>query len=482
VGILLEILIQLITYRTGGSKMRRTIVAVAAALAVLTTGVVPSAHAGIKKPTKIDCSKDLAVAAPAGCTIAGILYPIGGPQGYGTLAVTFVQPAITEGITLFTLTCTPTPGASATVDYPVDPIVDTFAVSPSGGRYISLNSRFRPSGTGASDSGTAGRITLWSSQFPGDRSPSAKCKVDATNAGGTTAGKSPKLPTGSGSNCGVLNGENPPVDPDPAVTPVNPGDGSTATPATGALFLRTTIVSGPINVGTFCTTDRGAYPKWLTDQMVIFSGATKVKTKTKTATLKKFKLTAPLSSSIPLNTTGSLIVYKFDQTKLQAVTTGAPGSKICEVSAAKAPGKTNSCTFDNSAGTITVSGNDTLLIKVGKPIISPTITVNFTYTGAPDTTSITLVKSQTHIKIGVTDVDVTVDDTASCNSGLDGVVGTADDFPTLTNAQLMDPAFNPAEDGTSLGGVGNPLNLCFEGQGLSDPNYNRPLITFTGLL
>ena len=153
-------------------------------------------------------------------------------------------------------------------------------------------------------------------------------------------------------------------------------------------------------------------------------------------------------------------MYKFDQTKLQAVTTGAPGSKICEVSAAKAPGKTNSCTFDNTAGTITVSGNDELLIKVGKPIISPTITVNFTYTGAPDTTSITLVKSQTHIKVGVTDVDVTVDDTADC-------------IPSggLTNAEIV-----------GLVGSGNPDNVCYAGQGVTDPNHDRPLITFTGLL
>lgn len=451
--------------------MRRTIVAVAAALAVLTTGMLPHASAaGVKKPSKIDCSKDLALTTDGtGCTIAGVLYPIGGPQGFGTLAVTFKQPALTEAITSFTLTCTPTPGASATPDYPVDAIVDTFAVSVSGGRYISFNSRFRPSGTGAGDSGTAGRITLWSSQFPGDRSPSAKCKVDATNAGGVAAGKAPKLPTGSGSNCGVLTGENAPVDPDPAVTPVNPGDGSTATPATGALFLRTTIVSGPINVGTFCTTDRGAYPKWLTDQMVIFTGATKVKTKTKTATLKKFKLTAPLSSSIPLNTTGAFIVYKFDQTKLQAVSTSTvPGSKVCEVSAAKAPGKVNTCTFDNTLGTITVSGNDTLLIKVGKPIISPTITVNFTYTGAPDTTSITLVKSQTHIKVGATDVDVTVDDTADCTVDPDAV------------AHVGAPSYNAYIKAEV--GAGNPENLCYLGQGVSDPNHDRPLITFTGLL
>ena len=42
--------------------MRRSIVAVATAVAVLATGMLPHANAaGVKKPSKIDCSKDLEI-------------------------------------------------------------------------------------------------------------------------------------------------------------------------------------------------------------------------------------------------------------------------------------------------------------------------------------------------------------------------------------------------------------------------------------
>ena len=257
----------------------------------------------------------------------------------------------------------------------------------------------------------------------------------------------------------MLTAELPPLSPDPTVTPVNPADDVPVPPF--SLFLRVRVKAGAIDVGTFCTTDRDAYPKWLTDQQVIFTGATKVKTKTKTATVKKFKLTAPLSSSIPLQTTGSHIVYKFDPSVLQAVTTGAAGTRSCEVSAAKAAGKSNTCTFDNVAGTITVDGNDVLLVKVGKPIISPTITVNFTYTGTPGSTSLTLVESKTHIKVGALDVDVNVDDTYDC---------------------IVDPTATSNADVLAEVSSGNPENVCYAGQGVTDPNHDVPIITIDGLL
>lgn len=461
--------------------MRRTIVAIAAAVAVLTTGMLPHASAaGVKKPSKIDCSKDILApgVAPAGCDIRGSIFPLGSQAGYGSVAVTFTQPAESEAITQFILTCAPVAGSHATSGYPVDPVIDTFDVSWSGGRYISLNTRFRPSGNGPNESkggldtsgnprnpaGGVGRITLFSTAFAGSKAPSVKCKVDAKNAGGTTAGKAPKLTTGTGADCGVLTQEDAPVNPDPTVTPIYSADDSTV--EANSLFLRVRIVattdSGVLDIGTFCTTDRNAYPKWLTDQLVSFTAKTKVKAKTKTATMKSFKLTAPLSSSIPLTTVGSHVVYHFDPSKLQAqgLGTGAAANK-CDIAAAKTSGKLNTCTFDNTTGTITIDSTDVGLVKPGKPIISPAITVNFTYIGAPGTAAITLVSSATAIVIGKNQVDVNVDDTADC---------------------IVDPTALSNADVFAEVSAGNPQNICYAGQGVTDPNHDRPILTFTDLI
>ena len=274
----------------------------------------------------------------------------------------------------------------------------------------------------------------------------------SSDLGGTTPGKAPKLTTSPGSDCNVLTGEEPPVDP--SAISASPNDDSPVPPAAGvALFLRVRVVAngGATNIGTFCTTDRVAYPKWLTNQEVIFTGATKVKTKTKFAAVKKLKLTAPISSSIPLDTIGAHVIYGFDKTVMTATR--------CEVSAAKAAGKSNTCTISNTNGTVRVDGNDTGTIKPGKPIISPTLTVEFTYTGTPGSTSLTLLSSSTDISLGGQVVAVTVDDTADCTpSG------------GLSNADIVSGV-----------GAGNPENVCYAGQGTSDPNYQRPIITITGL-
>ena len=161
-----------------------------------------------------------------------------------------------------------------------------------------------------------GTITLKSSKFADSKSPSAKCHVNVTNATATVVGKTPKITTAPGADCDVLTQEDAPLDPATQLT--NPATDD-AMPATGGFFLRVTIFVPALsqNFGTFCTTDRNAYPKWLTDQAVFFTGATKVvykpKTSTRTVTVKKLKLTAPLTSSITLNTVGSFIQYKYDK-------------------------------------------------------------------------------------------------------------------------------------------------------------------------
>ena len=93
------------------------------------------------------------------------------------------------------------------------------------------------------------------------------------------------------------------------------------------------------------------------------------------------------------------------------------------------------------------------------PAIYNALTVEFTYRGAPGSTSLTLVSSSTDISLGGQVVAVTVDDTADCTPS--GGLSNADVFSGVS--------------------AGNPENVCYAGQGTSDPNYNRPIITLTGL-
>ena len=75
--------------------------------------------------------------------------------------------------------------------------------------------------------------------------------------------------------------------------------------------------------------------------------------------------------------------------------------------APKVAGAVNACVVNNTTGTITLNSSDSLTIKVGKPIVSATTDIAFSWVNTPETTSsISLESASTGIQVGTVGVNV----------------------------------------------------------------------------
>ena len=418
--------------------MKRLLVGTLVAAAIAAPLVAHDASAaGLKKPKKVD-AKTLVVTG-------GSPWPLGFGSGlFGVVDIAFPTPtslvADAPFASTFTVTCTPYyKGGVVPTNAPTEPNTKSFT------GYTSSYASTVLSTPGYSKVGTTIHLQMdqYSDTVAEDASgadvfPSLLCKVDATNATGTTAGKAPKLPTSPAANCTDLANEysiatNPLIiDPVVGVGQVTVGNG-------------VTIDAGDLSFG-YCSTDDERNAKFLTDNATIFKSSTKVKYKAakgavpavRHATVKKLILDSPVNSPIPLTTSGSTVVYHFDPDRLQVVSAaGVVGNAGCVVAAAKTVGKVNSCAVNNTLGTITITSNDVGVVKVGKDIVSAALTVDFNYTAGADT-SLTFVYATTAITIGATTVDVKVQSNTATYSSF--------------------------------------------GLPVEDPNYNFPIVTLTGLL
>lgn len=412
--------------------------------------------AGIKKPNKID-GKTLTI-------VGGNPWPIGyGSSLYGVVDISFDAPLPSTPVaTSFTVTCTPVLKGTVGPNAPTAPNVKTFTGFSS--TYAKLG------GSTAGYDKIAGKIHLTMNPYVdpvtslvvGPQFPSLACAVDASNAGGTASGKAPKLPTSPAADCGPLaatnkgNGVALPDVPSikaPGIVPLGQtGEGKFA------LYEGVTINAGALTFA-YCSTNDDRGPRFLTDNTTIFTSGQKVKFKAakgataavRHATVKKLVLDSPVNSPVPLSTSGSTVVYKFDPTLLQVVSAGGVhalpavgfvSSAGCAVKDAKTAGKHNVCSVNNVTGTITVTSDDISVVKVGKDIVSPALTVDFDWSPAAATAtsaSITFDHADTSITIGNTTVAVTVQ-----------------------------------PSGVNYANAGIPLSP-------PDPNINFPIVTFAGL-
>ncbi|MFM7686705.1 MAG: hypothetical protein ACKPDI_12390, partial [Actinomycetota bacterium] len=211
------------------------------------------------------------------------------------------------------------------------------------------------------------------------------------------AGKAQKIGTAPAADCG---------DADASVNPLWIGrdrqNPVTDSPTKTTLFMPVTVDVPNVAAFPFCTTGPDARARFNSDQKTEFTYAAKATNKknVRTGTIKKLKLTAPLTHEIPLGVAGATVVYKYDPTVL---TMTGP----CVASVAK--NGSNTCSYNNTTGTITLTSTENFVIKKDKPIISPSITLTFDYvnnTGAPTTTNITYDSSATTITIGPASVFV----------------------------------------------------------------------------
>lgn len=372
--------------------MKRTLVAIAVLGSLVAGTLMPhGAEAKLAKPKKIDPKLTLVT--------GGSPWPLGLDGQYGYMRLTFPSPALTELISKFTVTCTPSPGTGADLtQYPDDVLTQEFNTTISGApaKYTSTDPNFANAG---------GNISLTVGPYVDAQNtgapqyPSLKCSVMAHNlaAPAGVAGKAQKIGTAPAADCG---------DPDASVNPLYSGrtrNTPTTAPGLTTLYMPVTI-DATVAIGAqfpFCTTGNDSRARFNSDQLTKFSYSAKVANKkgARTGEVKKLKLTAELTHEIPFLVKGAVVKYAFDKTKLQITS--------CVASAAKVAGKTNTCTYNNTTGTITLTSNDQLTVKKDKPIVSPTITFTFTQIGAiGSTTAITYVESATTLQIGPADVDV----------------------------------------------------------------------------
>jgi hypothetical protein len=408
-------------------KKSRLAVLVAVAAVFLPMAVMPASASKPKKPAKIDVKQMVVTTSGAWPT---------NDDSYGVkVSFPYLAPISAESYrwaTQFVLTCTPFYKGDPPPGAPTAPITKTWNLTVPSGRYVAS----AQTGFSSIGSGLTHTIELTSPPYSSistavaDRQyPPLKCKVDVVNATGTTAGKAPKLPTSPSTDCG-----------DAGVLPFDP----LKEPEGSTLFLHVAVDAG-LAAFPFCTTNDVYKPRFLVDQQSTFTSKAKVKPKIDFAQVKKLKLTASVNTQIPLVVTGGQQIYKFDPAVLQVL----GGNAGCVPQLAK--NGSNTCSVDNAAGTITVVSTQTNIVKPGKPIVSPTVTVDFTFAAAvaangwtlenPGSTSITFGSARTTIAIGNNSVDVLV------VNGEQAVI-------------------------TGLGAI--------RGAG-TDPNRNQPIVTFTGL-
>lgn len=406
----------------------------------------------IKKPNKVD-GKTLSI-------VGGNPWPIGYGSGlYGVVDISFDAPLpATPFASSFTVTCTPVLKGTVGPNAPTAPNIKTFT------GFSSTYAKTGLSTAGYDKIGTKIHLTMDAYVDPvtslvvGPQYPSLSCAVDATNGGGTASGKAPKLPTSPAADCGPLAAVNQLNDISLPDLPSIKAPG--IDPITGkfALYEGVTINAGALSFA-YCSTNDDRGPRFLTDNTTIFTSGTKVKFKAakgltpavRHATVKKLVLDSPVNSPVPLSTSGSTLVYKFDPTLLQVVSAGGVhalpavgtvSSAGCVVKDAKTAGKHNVCSVNNTTGTITVTSDDISVVKVGKDIVSPALTVDFDWSPAAATVtsaSITFDHADTSITIGSTTVAVTVQ-----------------------------------PSGINYANAGIPLSP-------PDPNINFPIVTFSGL-
>ena len=408
--------------------------------------------AGVAKPDKID-GKTLTV-------VGGNPWPIGYGAGvFGVVDISFDAPTSGTVATSFTVTCTPVLKGIVGPNAPTAPNSKTFT------GFSNTYAKLAGSTAGYDKIGTKIHLTMdpyvdpVTSLVVGPQYPSLACAVNASNVGGTASGKAPKLPTSPAANCGPLATVNQANDISLPDVPSIKAPG--IDPITGkfALYEGVTINAGALTFA-YCSTDDNRAPRFLTDNTTIFTSATKVKFKAgsgatpavRHAVVKKLVLDSPVNSPVPLSTSGSTLVYKFDPTLLQVVSAGGvhavpavgtTSSAGCVVKDAKTAGKHNVCSVNNVTGTITVTSDDLTVVKIGKDIISPALTVDFDWSPAAATAtsaSMWFDHANTSITIGSTTVAVTVQPSGInyLNSGIPLVPADPNiNYPIVTFAGLQ---------------------------------------------
>lgn len=372
--------------------MKRTLVAIAVLGSLAVGFLAPTstnAASGPPAPKKVD---------PKLTTVTGgNPWPLGLDGQYGYIRMTFPSPLLTEALYALKVTCTPVPGTGADLtQFPDYVLEQTWPLTITAGKYAS---------TGAGFTNTAGNISLLVGPYVdpdntgADQYPSLKCGVTVFNAKkpAGVAGKAQKVGTAPAADCGLG---------DAAANPLWTGrDRGTPSAIAGktTLYMPVSIDVPALGLSfPYCTTGPDARARFNSDQQTDFTYSYKATNKkgVKTGTIKKLKLTAPLTHEIPLVVSGATVVYKYDPAVLQL--TGPCVASVAKVGV-------NNCSYNNATGTITLTSSDALTVKKDKPIVSPSITVTFNYvnnTGAATTTNITYDQSATTIAIGPASVQV----------------------------------------------------------------------------
>ena len=405
-------------------------IVLAAVAAPLVSTNSSAAGLKLKKPGKID---------PVLMVVSGGLpYPLGltcgasddectADHGFGHMTIAFPKPVDAGNhVDLFTATCTPKYALAPTsTDFPTAAITKTFGP-------MTANYADTPTLRTQGYSLTGSTITLMMPKYDdpatsgaGAQTPPLSCQITSTNStllhpgvypgggGGTVASKAPKLTSSPSSDCaGIANAGYtgfPDAQPELMLPP-------TFETGVTTLHLNVQIKVSETVQFEYCSTDASYRAKFLTEQATNISAGTKVAYKAakvkngvetapavRLAFVKKLKLTSPVQSSIPLVVSGSKITYRFDPNKLQVV----GGSAGCIMKAPKVAGAVNACVVNNTTGTITLNSSDSLTIKVGKPIVSATTDIAFSWVNTPETTSsISLESASTGIQVGTVGVNV----------------------------------------------------------------------------
>jgi hypothetical protein len=427
-------------------KKSRLAVLVTVAAVVLPLAVMPASAQQTKKPLKVEAK--LMTVTPSG------VWPTGEHSTLYSVKISFPYQAPIKAeeyrhATKFIATCTPSYKGETPEGAPDAPITATWNLGVTGVGISSGNYTGTSPDGGVDFSSTGGGpatrtivltmppYTSPSTQVANRQFPPLKCKVDVQNGKATVTGKAAKLPTSPAASCGSL-GDEPPdgILNDELKAPAE---------GTSTLFLHVLVDIGAAQF-PFCTTGSSYKPRFLVDQETVFTGKTKAKPKALTAQVQNLQLKSFVNTQIPLTISGSTQVYYFDPAVLQVV----PGPAGCVPQKAKSP-FSNMCEVDIEPGTgrgrITIVSTSESIVKPGKPIVSPKVTVNFSYAAANDLntwsnlsrgeTSITFGKATTAITVSGVTVNVVV------TNGVDAKIG-----------------------GASIRA--------------SDPNRTHPILTFTG--
>lgn len=440
--------------------MRRFVVAVIAAMALVTgLAVLPAAAAGVKPPKLDPPTMD-----------GGQPYPLGLGGKYGVIQLSWPTPSPTFGITGYTITCTTKPfkpPVGSTVAA-IPPLIVSVSLTPSVS--VTTVSGGDPAVSPGDYSTVGGATPLTKlkvrevSAGPDTLYPPRVCAITSTNALGSKAGKASKIGIAATPNCSLI------AQPD-QTPPIFPN---------GVDIKKTTLFTGVevTSLGNllFCSTD-GLTGKaaWSADQSVVFAAKGKFKRDKKflladpdgpgplkapkcgtvdpivcpsVTTVKKLGLVSGVNTALTLDISGTDLKYEYDATLFHATS--------CVMTK---PNATDSCSISElgGIGTIAMHSTASLLIKPGKAIKSPTVDITFDTGGlAAGTYPIWFKSATTHITIGVNAVDillkslpqvvteqaVTLHNTYGCTSGPSPAVGCHDPNPGAFGG--IDSNYGPA--------------------------------------